>query len=109
LVFKKWVATDPRNNPNTPHGPFAMPEYHINLSDEATELEDLAESTFKQGKGANLVSGQYIFNTILLASALFLAGITSRLNWFHARVAITIVAFNILLYGLYNNAVQPIF
>jgi hypothetical protein len=108
LVFESWIATDPVNNPDAPHGPFAMPEYHLSLSDESIELEDLASSTFDQGKEANAVSDQYIYNTVVLASVLFLADITSRLNWFHARVAITIVAFGILLYGLYNIAIYPI-
>ena len=63
LVFESWMATDPVNNPDAPPGPFVMPEYHLNLSDESTELEDLASSTFNQGKEANLASDRYIFNT----------------------------------------------
>lgn len=108
LVFESWIASDPVNNPDAPPGPFAMPEYHLNLSDESIELEDLTSSTFDQGKEANAVSDQYIFNTVVLASVLFLADITSRFSWPPARMAILIVALCILVYGLYNIATIPI-
>ena len=107
-AFEAWMATDPDNNPDAPSGPFVMPEYYLSLSEQALELEEQAASTFDQGKTANQTSDQYIFNTVILASVLFLAGITSRFNWLTTRVVITIIALAILLYGLYNIATYPI-
>jgi len=108
LVFEAWMATDPMNNPDAPTGPFAMPEYDLRLADEAIELEEKAALTFDHGKDANQMSDQYIFNTVILASVLFLAGITSRFNWLPVRVAMTFIALVILVYGLFNIVAYPI-
>jgi hypothetical protein len=107
-VFEAWMASDPMNNPDAPAGPFAMPEYDLSLADKAIELEEEAALTFQQGKDANQRSDQYIFNTVILASVLFLAGITSRFNWLPVRVTIALIASAILVYGLFNIATYPI-
>jgi len=108
-AFDAWMALDPINNPEAPSGPFVMPEYSLSLSDKALELEEETAIIFDQGKDANQMSDNYIFNTVILASVLFLAGITSRFNWSPVRVAITIIALVILVYGLINILSYPIY
>jgi len=107
-VFEAWMASDPMNNPDASAGPFVMPEYDLSLRDEAIELEEEAAMTFQIGKDANQRSDQYIFNTVILASVLFLAGITSRFNWLPVRATIALIASAILVYGLFNIATYPI-
>jgi hypothetical protein len=45
---------------------------------------------------------------VFRASLLFLAGITSRINWLPVRVAITIIALVILVDDLFKIAAYPI-
>ena len=49
VAFEAWLATDPRNNPDAPKSPFAMPEYTVSLAEEADRLEQEASITFEQG------------------------------------------------------------
>ena len=108
IAFEAWLATDPRNNPDAPSSPFSMPEYSVSQAEEADRLEQEAEKTFAEGSAANQNSDNYILNTVILASVLFLAGVQSRMNSVPARMFIVILGLVILVYGLYNIATYPI-
>lgn len=107
-AFEAWVATDPRNNPDAPSSPFAMPEYQVSQADEAVRLEEEAAITFDEGKVANQTSDDYILNTVILASVLFLSGIASRFEWLPVRIIIIIFGLIMLMFGLFNVATYPI-
>jgi hypothetical protein len=108
VAFEAWLATDPRNNPEAPQSPFSMPEYELRLSQEADRLEEEASLTFDQGTAANQNADNYVLNTVILASVLFLAGVQSRINSVPARMVIVILSLLILAFGLYNIATYPI-
>jgi len=108
VAFETWLATDPRNNPDAPKSPFSMPEYTVSLSQEADRLEQEASKTFDEGSEANEISDNYILNTVVLASVLFLAGMQSRIKSVPARMLIVILGLFILTYGLVNIATYPI-
>jgi hypothetical protein len=108
VAFESWLATDPRNNPDAPKSPFAMPEYSVSLAQEADRLEQEAAKTFQEGAAANQISDDYILNTVILASVLFLAGVQSRMKSIPARMIIDILGLIILAYGLVNIASYPI-
>ena len=108
VAFEAWLATEPRNNPDAPKTPFSMPEYTVSLSQEADRLEQEASKTFAEGSVANQNSDNYILNTVVLASVLFLAGMQSRMKSVPARMLIVILGIFILAYGLLNIATYPI-
>jgi hypothetical protein len=108
VAFDAWLATDPRNNPDAPKSPFSMPEYVPRYSEEAEQLELEASKTFEEGTAANEISDDYILNTVILASVLFLAGVQTRINLVPARMVIIILGSLILAFGLYNIATYPI-
>ena len=108
VAFEAWGATDPRNNPDAPNSPFSMPEYKSSLAEEAERLEQEASETFAEGVAANQTSDDYILNTVILASVLFLAGVQSRINSVPARMVIVILGSLILAFGLYTIATSPI-
>ena len=108
VAFDAWLATEPRNNPNAPKSPFSMPEYTVSFSEEADRLEQEASLTFDQGSTANQISDNYILNTVVLASVLFLAGIQTRIKSVPMRMLIVILGLIILTYGLINIATYPI-
>jgi hypothetical protein len=107
-AFQAWLATDPRNNPDAPKSPFDMPEYSLDFAEQAAQLEEQASLTFEQGSVANQVSDDYILNTVILASVLFLAGVQSRIRSIPARMFIIILGLLILLFGLYNIVSHPV-
>ena len=108
VAFDAWLATDPRNNPEAPKSPFSMPEYSLERAQEADRLEQEAAASFEEGSTANQISDDYILNTVVLASVLFLAGVQTRINSIPARMLIIILGLLILGFGLVNIASYPI-
>jgi hypothetical protein len=108
VAFDAWMATDPKNNPDAPKFPFSMPEYTASLGQEAERLEQQASKTFQEGSAANQISDEYILNTVILASVLFLSGVQSRMKSVPMRMLIVILGLLILSYGLVNIATYPI-
>jgi hypothetical protein len=95
-AFEAWLATDPFHNSSAPPGPLYMPEY---VSADAARSEDLdtqAAAVFEAGQQANETGDQYVLNTVFLASALFLAGISGRFEWRAARIAILVTSAAVL-------------
>lgn len=107
-AFAAWMATDPENNPDAPASPFAMPEYQLAKALEADSLQKQAEDTFAVGQAANQTSDNYILNTVVLASVLFLGGIATRFKAMAARWVIILFSLAILIYGLTNLFSYPI-
>ena len=108
VAFEAWLVTDPLDNPDAPQTPFSMPEYSPKYADEADQLEEEAAKTFAEGIAANLTSDEYVLNTVILASVLFLAGLQSRINSVPARMVIIILGLLILAYGLFTIITSPI-
>jgi hypothetical protein len=108
IAFEAWLATNPRNTPEAPDTPFSMPEYRISQAEDAARLETEAEEMFAAGSEANQTSDDYILNTVILASVLFLGGLVSRFKAMAARWVIIVFSLAILAYGLYNILTYPI-
>lgn len=107
-AFEAWLDTEPVNNPEAPPSPFSMPEYKVSLAEEAASLENQAADKFEIGQEANQISDDYILNTVILASVLFLGGIASRFKAMAARWVIIAISLGILVYGLFNIFTYPV-
>jgi hypothetical protein len=107
-AFSAWIETEPRNNPEAAQSPFALPEYVVGEQVEADRMEKNAEELFALGMDANGISDEYVVNTVILASVLFLAGIQSRFRSIWLRLTIIAVGLIILSVGLYNIISLPI-
>ena len=107
-AFDAWWATDPVNNPDAPPGPLGMDEYVLSSAVLAEELQTEAGELFDKGGEANQQSDDYILNTVILASVLFLAGIASRFSWLPAQVGIAFLSAVMLAIGFYNIINYPI-
>jgi len=107
-AFDAWMATDPLHNANAPSGPLTMPQYVLADSQRATDLEAEATALFNEGNDANEWGDQYVLNTVFLASALFLAGISERFSWRVLRAAVLMLATSLLVLGLFNVIRLPI-
>jgi hypothetical protein len=79
-AFAAWIATRPFSNDAAPPTPFAMPQYRLKASTQAENLERNAAADSEQSKEANQRADNYMLAVVLFASALFFAGISSKLE-----------------------------
>jgi hypothetical protein len=78
VAFRAWLATRPFTDPNAPKGPQYMPLYKPTGEVEAARLDAAAEASYAEGEHAAIVGDDYIRVTVILASVLFLVGISSH-------------------------------
>jgi hypothetical protein len=87
-AFAAWLATHPLTNAAAPPTPFAMPEYRLEANAEAEQLEGEAAANSEAAKNANQRADNYMLAVVLFASALFFAGISTKLQSFRARTVV---------------------
>lgn len=107
-AFEAWVNSHPRTNPDAAPSPFQLPEYRLSLKDKAAQLEDEAAQDGREAQTANQISGNYVRNALILATVLFIVGISQHVKWQPMRLVMVIVAAAIFAIGLYNVAVNPV-
>lgn len=97
VAVDAWAATSPRVNADAPPTPFAMPEYQLAASVEAQRLEEEAQDQAGSAREANQRADEYVLMTIMFATVLFFAGISSKMVTFRARTLLLGVATTLLL------------
>jgi hypothetical protein len=97
VAVNAWIAQHPRANADAPTTPFAMPEYQVSASKDAARLERRAEDQASQARAANQRSDNYVLMTIMFATVLFFAGISSKMDTFRARVLLLGTATTLLV------------
>jgi hypothetical protein len=92
LLIDDWVALDPLNNPDAPKTPFEL-EGAIDLyMAESMRFEDIASEKFNEGKEANQNNDNWILATVLFASVLFFAGISTKFKSAKIRALSIVIA-----------------
>ena len=79
-AFRTWLATDPFNDPSAPPSPFAMEEYQLAATNEADELSVIAETSAELARTYIQRATNYVLGVVLFATALFFAGISTKLS-----------------------------
>lgn len=79
-AFEAWLATKPFTNKEAPPTPFAMRQYRLKASLEAGRLELAAATDSQAAKDANQRADNYMLAVVLFATALFFAGISTKLD-----------------------------
>jgi hypothetical protein len=92
-AFAAWLATKPFERTGAPPTPFAMPQYRLQASAEADQLEATAASRSDDAKDANQTADNYMLAVVLFASALFFAGISTKLQAPRTRAAILVLGW----------------
>jgi hypothetical protein len=99
-AFNAWLAQDPVNNPDAPISPFIMPEYVLQQQVEADRLEALYNEILDQAVEASNTSSQYLLTTVILALALFFAGLATRFGLIKIEWVFVVLAVLALGYGI---------
>jgi hypothetical protein len=96
-AFAAWLATNPRTNPNAPLSPFAMPEYRVAEAVKSEQLNTAAGVHADAADVANERSNNYVLAVVLFATALFFAGISTKLHSLRQREVLLALGYVIFL------------
>lgn len=95
-ALNAWIASKPATNPKAALTPFALPEYRIGAIERSKALASDARAALTRASSANQRSDNYVLATVVYATVLALAGISSLFRWWSVRVALAagaIIAF----------------
>src|SRR6185312_13934195 len=92
VAFRAWLALKPFTNPNAPKGPQYMPQYKPAGAAESGRLD-------AGGEHAATTSDKYIRDTVILASVLFIVGISSRFPLREVRFGLVGVGAALLIFA----------
>jgi len=99
VAFDAWIATDPFENPDAPPGPQAMPEYVPTGLADSRRLDAEADALFTEGHEAAETSDNYVRTTVILASVLFLMGISTHFPLRGVRYGLIAVGAALLVFA----------
>jgi hypothetical protein len=100
VAFNAWLATHPFTNPNAPKGPQQMPQYHPTGAALSKTLDTQADELYTEGEHAAQTGDKYVRDTVILASVLFLVGISTHFPLRGVRIGLITVAVILLLFGV---------
>ncbi len=92
-----WTATKPLKNRKAPLTPFSMPQYHSASAAEADALEAKGAAESLRAQADVRRADRYTLCVVLFATALFFAGISTRLRTTGSRA--TVLAMGWLLFA----------
>jgi hypothetical protein len=84
------------------------PEYLDSLRSTYLQAQEQADQAAKDAQQAGDYSQQYVLNTIVLAVALFFAGVTSSFRYQPARALLIVLALATLAFAASRVADLPI-
>jgi hypothetical protein len=87
-AFAAWIATKPFTDKAAPPTPFAMARYRLKAEAEAQRLETSAAAASGRAKSANQHADNYMLAVVLFATALFFAGLSTKMHTLRARTVI---------------------
>jgi hypothetical protein len=97
-AFEAWLALKPLSNPNAPKTPFVLGAYKLASQERADTLAATAEERTLEGQRAGATGDRYVLVVVLLAAALFLLGVQTRIGEFWLRTAM-VSAAGVLVIG----------
>ena len=98
-VMEEWLETEPIANPDAPATPFEMDAYSSPGAIEAETLRSRADQLATEARTANQNGDNYILTTVLFASVLFFAGVSTKLASERNRAVLLSVGVAILITG----------
>lgn len=103
-----WVATRPLKNAAAPPTPFAMPQYELGARAEAERLEAEAEVFAGLVRRDIQRASNYVLGVVLFASALFFAGMSTKLAAPKLRVVMLCIGCAVFLFTAVWIATSPV-
>ena len=108
VAFDAWRATKPETNPEAPRGPTYMPQYKRPGAAEARILDTQAIAAFLDGEKDGSTADKYVRLTVVLASILFLVGISTHFPLRGIRYGLIGLGIALLVLSLVQLSVLPL-
>jgi len=99
-AFEAWRDTEPLTNPDAPATPFEMDQYRVAETAESLELQETADLRAQQARDANQRGDNYTLLTVLFASVLFFAGISTKFEGRRIQQALVGLAVVLTIVGV---------
>ena len=99
VAFRAWLRTHPFTNSSAPKGPQYMPEYHPTGLVRSAALNAQADHLYAEAEDAGVTGDKYVRVTVILASVLFIVGISSHFRSRAARLALVTVGMGLLVFA----------
>ena len=106
-AFQAWLKTDPFHDPKAPPGPLVMPQYHNAALIASGVASKKASAAFEEGTKAREHGDDYLRNTVLLATVLFLTALAGRFKTHAVRASLLGVSGAILVLCIYYLLTFP--
>jgi hypothetical protein len=98
-AFDAWLATKPFTNPNAPAGPQLMPQFKPPGAAGARTLDAKADAYYARGQKAAETGDHYIRATVILASVLFLIGMSTQFPVRRGRYGLITIGVVLLVFA----------
>ena len=108
VAFDAWRATKPETNPRAPLGPTYMPEYKRPGLAEARAFDAQAKTAFLNGEKDGSTADKYVRLTVVLASILFLVGISTQFPARGVRYGLIGVGIALLVLSVVQLSALPL-
>ena len=108
VAFDAWRATKPATNPEAPRGPTSMPQYKRPGEAEAQAFDERAKAAFLDGEKDGSTADKYIRLTVVLASILFLVGISTHFPYRGVRYGLIGLGIALLVLSLVQLSGLPL-
>jgi hypothetical protein len=103
-----WIATRPLKNANAPPTPFAMPQYKLAATAQSERLQAQAEVLAARVRLDIQRASNYVLAVVLFASALFFAGMSTKLTAPKLRVTMLTIGCVVFLGTAVWIATSPV-
>lgn len=107
VAFRAWLATKPFTNPDAPKGPQYMPQYKPSGAALSRQLDRTADAYYAAGEHAASIGDRYIRVTVILASVLFIVGISSHFPLRGVRYGLVALGAALLLFAAFEILQLP--
>ncbi len=99
-AFEAWVAERPLKNPSAPRNPTLMPQYRLPQAAQGKKLTAEAHALYAEAGKAGTNSDHYVRLTVILATVLFLLGISGHFPVRSARYGLIGVGSILIIYSV---------
>lgn len=99
VAFEAWLATRPFTNPDAAPSPQTMPQYRPKGAALARRLDAQADDAYARGQDAAETGDRYIRTTVILASVLFLVGISTHFPLRATRLLLIVIGAALLVFA----------
>jgi hypothetical protein len=108
VAFDAWLETHPFTNPKAPAGPQLMPQYHAPGASASVAYDKQADAEYADGQHAGHTADDYVRATVILASVLFIVGISTHFRLRGVRIGLITVGLVLLVFGVTEVLTLPI-